>query len=165
MAVTGTILVGPEAGTPHSFGGFSSVVKIRGEQTSGAYSIVEFVFQPGAFAAPHLHERTDEVSYVLEGELGAMVAEEEFRVVAGAFVVRPRGVPHALWNATSQPVRGLDIYTPGGFEAFGEELARRFSSAPPTFEQVAEFGRLHDVIFLPELAPRLVKKYNLRMPG
>lgn len=165
MAVTESVLVGPGAGTPHSFGGFTALLKIRGKQTSGAYSVVEFVFGPGSFAAPHLHERTDEVSYILEGEMGAMVGEEEFRASAGAFVVRPKGVPHALWNATDQPVRLLDIYTPAGFESLGEELAKRFSSTPPTFEQVAEVGRRHDTIFLPELAPRLVQKYNLRMPG
>jgi quercetin dioxygenase-like cupin family protein len=165
MALTETILVPPGAGTPNSFGGFKTLVKIRGGQTAGAFSIVEFAFQPGAFAPPHLHERTDEVSYILEGELGAMVAKQEFRAAAGSFVVRPKGVPHALWNATDRPVKFLDMYTPAGFEAFGEELARRFSSTPPTFDQLAELGRRHDVIFLPEQAPALLQKYNLRMPG
>lgn len=165
MAVSEAILVGPEAGVPHSALGIRSMVKIRGEQTSGAYSIVEFRFQPGFFVPPHLHERTDEVSYILEGELGVMVAEDEFQAGPGSFVVRPKGIPHALWTARDGPVRCLDIYTPAGFEAFGEELARRFSAKPPTLEEIAAIGRRHDVTFLPELAPRLIEKYNLRLPG
>jgi quercetin dioxygenase-like cupin family protein len=165
-----TIMVEPGAGTPASvagpLAGSSVVFKIRGEQTSGAFSIVEFVAGPGFFVPPHRHERTAEISYVLEGELGVMVAEEEFQARAGSFVVRPKGVPHALWNATDRPVKLLDVYTPAGFEAFYEELGRLFSSTPPpTIEQRNEAARRHDTIFFRELAPPLVRKYNLRMPG
>jgi quercetin dioxygenase-like cupin family protein len=166
MAAAQRVLVEPEAGTPVSVLGFDAVIKIRGEQTSGAFSVVEIAAQPGAFTPPHRHEGIDEMSYIIEGELGVMVAEEELQAGAGSFVVRPRGVPHALWNVTDRPVRFLDVYTPAGHEAFFEEVARLFSSSPPpTPEQRLEFARRHDVIFLPELAQRLMVKYGLRMPG
>ena len=165
MGVSEAILVRPEAGVPHSALGIQSNVKIKGEQTSGAYSILEFTFQPGFFVPPHVHGRTDEVSYILEGELGVMVAEDEFLAGPGSFVVRPKGIPHALWASGDRPVRALDIYTPAGFEAFGEELARTLADKPASFEEVAAIGRRHDVTFLPELIPRLIQKYNLRLPG
>jgi quercetin dioxygenase-like cupin family protein len=164
MALSQTILVGPQGGTPHAALGIMSVVKIRGEQTSGAFSIQEMVLPPGFFAPPHRHERMSEVSYVLEGELGALVGEEEFQAGVGSFVVRPKGVIHALWDARGDGVKLLDIYTPAGFEAFGEEVASRFAVTAPTFDELAEIGRRHDVTFFPELAPRLMQKYNLRMP-
>jgi len=166
MAVTETIMVEPEAGTPASFLGMNLVIKIRGEQTSGAFSIIDFVGPPGFFVPPHVHEGADEVSYILEGELGVMVAEEEFQARPGSFVVRPRGVPHALWNVADRPVRTLDIHTPAGFVAAFEELSRVFAMTPPMpFEQRREVARRNDIIFLPELAPALVKKYGLQIPG
>jgi mannose-6-phosphate isomerase-like protein (cupin superfamily) len=146
--------------------GIEVTKKVQGDQTSGAFSITEQVAQPGSFVPPHMHEKFDEVSYVLEGELGVMVGEEEFQVPTGAFVVRPKGVPHALWNIGERSARFLDMYTPAGHEAFFEELARMFSAPfPPSFDQFVEAGRRFDTILLPELAPPLMAKYNLKMPG
>jgi mannose-6-phosphate isomerase-like protein (cupin superfamily) len=163
---TAQIVVEPGSGRVVSLAGNQVTFKIQGDQTSGALSSVEYVMRPGMFVPPHLHEKADEVGYILEGELGAMVAEEEFKAGPGAFVVRPRGVPHALWNITDRPVKILDIYTPAGLEAFYDELARLLSATePPTLEQMFEAGRRYDTIYLPELAPALMQKYGLRMPG
>jgi quercetin dioxygenase-like cupin family protein len=160
------VVVEPGGGRVLATPGVEFAFKVQADQTSGAFSIVEFVGKPGMFVPPHFHERTDEVSYILEGELGVMVAEEEFQALPGSFVVRPRGVPHALWNIGDRPVRGLDIYSPAGFEAWFDELARLFSSTPPPdSERVAEVARRYDVVLLPELIPPLLQKYNLRMPG
>jgi mannose-6-phosphate isomerase-like protein (cupin superfamily) len=159
-------MVEPEAGKWASALGFSFRVKIRGEQTSGAFSITEFVAQPGAFTPPHVHEKTDEVFYVLEGELGVMVGEEEFTAVPGACVVEPKGVPHSLWNVGDRPARTLEIATPAGHEAFLEAIAElKSSSSPPTLEERRAMARRHDTRFLPELAPPLMQKYGLRMPA
>lgn len=162
------IIVEPSDGQVVSVFGYRATRKIGAEQTSGAVSIVELLYPPGNFTPPHRHERTDEISYILEGELGAMIAEEDFQAGPGSFVVRPKGVPHALWNITNHPVRLLDIYTPAGMEAWFVELARLVSgSAPPTMELLFEAGRRFDTIFMPELAPPLIKKYGLKLeiPG
>lgn len=165
MPTAATIMIKPETGTPVSGPGAEALIKIRGEQTSGGFSIVEFLASPGFFTPPHLHETIDELSYVVEGELGVMVGEEDFQVGAGSFVVRPRGVPHALWNVTDRPVRLLDMYTPAGHERLIEDGAKLSSTTPPpTPEQLSEFARRHDTIFRPELAPRLMQTYGLKMP-
>ena len=148
--------------------GYDVIRKITAQQTSGAFSIVELMYPPGNFTPPHRHEKTDEVGYILEGELGFMVAEEDFRVGAGSFVVRPKGVPHAIWNITDRPARLLDIYTPAGMEAWYQELARLVGgSKPPTMETLFEAGRRYDSVFMPELAPRLIQKFGLKLeiPG
>lgn len=167
MAITPpTIVLEPGSGKVVSLSGNQVTFKIDGHQTSGALSSVEYVMRPGMFVPPHLHEKTDEVAYVLDGELGAMVAEEEFQAAPGSFLVRPRGVPHALWNVTDRAVKFLDLYTPAGIEAMFDELAKLLSaSEPPSPEQIFEAGRRHDTIYLPELAPPLMEKYGLRMPG
>jgi quercetin dioxygenase-like cupin family protein len=148
--------------------GYNVIRKITAQQTSGAFSIVEMMYPPGNFTPPHRHAKTDEVGYVLEGELGFMVAEEDFRVGAGSFVVRPKGVPHAIWNITDRPAKLLDMYTPAGFEAYFQELASLASgSKPPTMEAIFEAGLRHDTVFMPELAPRLIQKFGLKLeiPG
>ena len=148
--------------------GYSIIRKINAQQTSDAFSIVELIYPPGNFTPPHRHEKTYEVGYVLEGELGFMVAEEDFRVGAGSFVVRPKGVPHAIWNITDRPAKLLDVYTPAGFEAWYSELARLVNgSTPPTMEAIFDAGRRYDSVFMPELAPRLIHKFGLKLeiPG
>ncbi len=167
MAVSAeNILIEPASGRAVSFLGIRAIIKVRGDQTSGAFSITEAVLAPARILIPpHVHEKFAEVSYILEGTLGVMVAEEEFQAGPGSIVVRPRGVPHALWTLTDA-VRTLDVSIPAGFDAFAEELARLVSATPaPTLEQRREVARRYDTIFLPELAPPLVKKYNLRIPG
>jgi quercetin dioxygenase-like cupin family protein len=162
------IVVEPTSGRMVSFLGNQMVIKIQGDQTSGALSIIEGLYPPGNFTPPHRHVKTDEVGYILEGELGVMVAEEDFQAGAGTFFLRPKGVPHALWNITDRPVRYLDMYTPAGLEAWFEELARlTTASTPPTLEQLFEAGRRYDTIYMPELAPPLMKKYGLKLeiPG
>lgn len=148
--------------------GYDVIRKITAQQTSGAFSVVELTYPPGNFTPPHRHEKTVEVGYILEGELGFMVAEEDFRVSAGSFVVRPKGVPHAIWNITDRSARLLDMYTPAGFEAWYSELARLAAgSEPPTMQAIFEAGRRYDSVFMPELAPRLIQKFGLKLeiPG
>lgn len=160
------IVIEPSGGRIVSFMGTKATFKVQAGQTSGAFSIIEAIYPPGNFTPPHRHEMTDEVGYILEGELGVMVAEEDFQVPPGSFFIRPRGVPHALWNVTDGAVRFLDIYTPAGMERWFEELARLVSaSQPPTLDELFEAGRRFDTIFMPELAPRLIKKYGLKLPG
>jgi hypothetical protein len=43
-------------------------------------------------------------------------------------VVKPRGIPHAFWNAGEEPVRFLELITPGGFEHYFFELAGPFNT-------------------------------------
>jgi hypothetical protein len=50
------------------------------------------------------------------------LGDREDQVAVGTYLVKPRGVPHALWNATDQPARILEILSPGGFERYFEEL-------------------------------------------
>lgn len=161
-----SIIVERQAGQVIVAPGVEATVKIQGGHTSGAFSVTEQVFQPGFFVPPHKHERIDEVSYLLEGVLGVMVGEKEFEAGTGSFVIRPKGVPHALWNVGKRPARFLDIYTPAGHEGFFEEMAKlRSAPIPPSPDQIFEAARRLDTIFLPELAPPLMQKYALKMPG
>jgi quercetin dioxygenase-like cupin family protein len=97
---------------------------IGGEQTGGHFSLVEHPIKPRALAAPmHTHEREDEYTYVLEGQIGVQIGEEVRVAQPGDLVFKPRGVPHAFWNATGTLARALEIISPAGFERYFAELA------------------------------------------
>ena len=103
---------------------------IEGEETGDNFALVEHPIEPRALAAPmHTHQHEDEYTYVLEGEIGFQVGEEVRVARPGDLVFKPRGVPHAFWNAGDVPARGLEIISPAGFERYFAELAPLFPPA------------------------------------
>ena len=77
---------------------------IRSHQTGGRFALVEHTIAPRRLAAPvHTHENEDEYSYVLGGRLGAMVGDQVVEAGPGELVTKPRGIPHAFWNAGDEP--------------------------------------------------------------
>ncbi len=121
-------------------GGLGVVFKVTGEETGGAFAVVEHPIEPGVLVPPHRHEREDELTYVIEGEIGARVGEREVALTAGEYLWKPRGVPHAFWNASSAPARISDLIVPAGFERFFSELAELLARGAST-EEIAEAGR------------------------
>ena len=66
----------------------------------------------------HTHRNEDEYSYVLEGRLGVQLGDEVLEAGPGELVFKPRGVPHAFWNAGDEPLRLLELISPAGFENY-----------------------------------------------
>jgi quercetin dioxygenase-like cupin family protein len=96
-------------------------VKLTGDDTDGAFGIVE-VTSPGGPAAPlHVHHRDSETFCVLEGELTLFVGDEVVKASAGDVVYAPAGVPHT-YNIDSPLARILVIAQPAGFERFVAEV-------------------------------------------
>src|SRR5215218_1289949 len=92
----GNLFVGPHDGKelPNPIGG-RMVVKVRDEDTAGAYSIHDNSIPPGSPGPrPHIHRHHEEAFYVLEGELTVRVGPRTITAPAGSFVVVPRGVVH-----------------------------------------------------------------------
>lgn len=68
-------------------------IKASGEETNGAFSLVEAL---DPMETPrHVHEREDEAFYILGGEHEFECGGETFRVGPGGYVFLPRRVPHA----------------------------------------------------------------------
>ncbi len=160
------VVIAPDEGRSVWLGGIGVVYKISGEDTHGAFSIVEHPIEPGRLVPPHVHARDDEFSYVIEGEIGVMIGGQEYQVTPGSYVIKPRGVPHAYWNAGKKPGRLLEIISPAGFEKFFQEAAALFVPDRPLdrarLKEIADrYGDTH----LPDLAPPLIAKYNLKLLG
>jgi mannose-6-phosphate isomerase-like protein (cupin superfamily) len=105
-------------------GGFGVRYLLEEAQTDGAFALVEHPIGPRHLAAPrHTHRNEDEYTYVTEGEVGVEVAGEALVVRAGELVLKPRGIPHAVWNASDAPARMLEIIAPAAFASYFTELA------------------------------------------
>jgi quercetin dioxygenase-like cupin family protein len=88
-----------------------------GSDTNGNFALVEFLTAKGNEPPPHVHEREDELYYVLEGEFEAHIGSETYQVTSGDCVFMPRGVPRALVEKSPR-VRLLLLATPAGMENY-----------------------------------------------
>lgn len=134
----------PGSGKTYSAVGDKYVMLATGEQTGGAYCLVEATVPPGGGPPPHYHTREEESFYVLEGEITFTVDGKTVIGTPGTFVQIPRGTPHAFKNQSSAPARMLVHCAPAGFERFMAAFAVELPSpdAPPLPPSPAEIETL-----------------------
>lgn len=135
------------------------------EETGGGFSLVEHPIPPRTLAAPvHRHSREDEYSFVLEGRMGALLADDVIYVEAGEFAFKPRRQWHTFWNPDDTPCRILEIISPGGFEHFFDELDTAMHSPHVNPAQMGEIGARYGLEFQPETIPALCSEHGLEHP-
>ena len=130
-------------------------VKCSGNDTSGAFALIEAIVPAGGGPPPHIHSREDEAFYVLDGELHFHADGQSFTAKSGAWVSLGRGSLHYFKNTGSKPARMLIVVTPSGLENFFVEVGR----------QVVE-GETEPVAPTPEDIQKLVQtapKYGLEI--
>ena len=115
------LIIRPQA-SPTLPGSFEVKVTVRGEHTGGVLASIEETLQPGAFVTPHTHAN-DVWVYVLSGSIGVLVGDEIGEAGAGEWALKPRDVPHAMWNASAEPACLIEVLTPAGTERWFEEIA------------------------------------------
>ena len=166
MTKTQVKVVEPGAGRQGGLGpGVGVVFKIDGADTGGALSIVEHPFAVGALVPPHIHHLEDEISIVLEGEIGFRSNDQEAVLGAGGYIIKPRGEVHAMWNAGSTPARMIEIITPPGFENFFREMCDMTDAGPPDFAEVGALAMRYELPFAePEWLGDVISRYNLTPP-
>jgi mannose-6-phosphate isomerase-like protein (cupin superfamily) len=138
---------------------------IRGDRTDGQFSLVEHPLPARALGAPvHTHTREDEYSYILEGQIGVQIGDTEQVAGPGTLVFKPRGIPHAFWNAGDTPARLLEIISPAGFERYFDEAAAVFAAdGPPDFAKVAEIAARYQMDIDFASVPLLAEKHGLAL--
>jgi quercetin dioxygenase-like cupin family protein len=137
--VDAIILKPGEGRTVPSASGRVPTIKMFGEDTGGAFTLMEAVLPPETEGPPrHLHRSHEESFYVLEGTLWFQVGDGEIEAVPGTYAYIPRGTPHTFRNKGTQPVRFLGIHSPGI-----EHMLIALGQAT-SLEEVAEIGARYD---------------------
>ena len=110
--------------------GRSYSVKLRGGETGDSIMMFEEIVPAGAKSTFHLHHDSDEVAYVLSGEVTFMIGGEISVGGPGACAFMPRGVPHAWKSTGAETGRVLFLYTPakaGGLIEEQQRTGRKFA--------------------------------------
>ncbi len=98
-------------------------VLVDGNDTGGAYSVMEqFMRRDSGAFVPHIHN-VDEWFYVFEGEMNMTAGDESFTARGGDSIWIPRGTVHHF-KVTSEVCHALNGYTPAGFEQVLKGLAQ-----------------------------------------
>jgi mannose-6-phosphate isomerase-like protein (cupin superfamily) len=156
------VVLSPNEGEMVWMGGLGVRFMVEGGRSGGGFALVEHPIGPRVLAAPlHTHEREDEYTYVLEGKVGVQVGDEVRVARPGDLVFKPRGIPHAFWNAGDEPARALEIISPAGFERYFAEVAPLLPpnhTGPPDEQALgavmAKYGLEMDLGSIPVLVER-----------
>ena len=129
------------------------IVKATGEQTAGAFGLIDNLMPPGD-SPYHLHHNEDEAFYLYEGQMTFYVGEEKIEAGPGTWVYGPREVPHGFRIEGSSPARMLLLNTPAGFERFPVEVgepAKELALPPaeePNMERLLSISAKYDIDIL-----------------
>ena len=139
--------------------------KVTARVSGGSVVIDEWGLPPGAMIPPHTHAREDECSYVLHGELTCYVGGEVVLAPAGSYVVKPRGIPHAFYNAGTETVRVMEVLTPGeSFEGYFdgyEAIASRSTSDVEHKKARSELGKRYGIIWHDDMIPEVEDSFGI----
>jgi quercetin dioxygenase-like cupin family protein len=159
-------VLGPRDGRVAFLGSIGVRFMIDGTESNGGFSLVEHPMSPRALAAPlHRHAREDEFSFVVEGQVGALLGEEVCIGNPGDLIFKPRNQWHTFWNAGEQPARILEIIAPAGFEAFFLELADLTGVAMTEPQRLRALCDRYALEMDLASIPGLVERFGLRFPG
>lgn len=114
-------------------GGADCLIRLRGTDTGGQLSIVEFTLPAGAMGAmPHIHTGHSEEFIIQSGEVTFDLREGDRAVTqtvgAGGTVSVPPGVAHGFRNESEEPALIIGLFRPGGYESYFREVHELFAA-------------------------------------
>ena len=121
--------------------------------SGSTYSLSEWALPVGTQGPPiHIHHKTDEGFYVMEGHIGFVLDGVTIYGKPGTHVFVPQGHSHSFWNAGVHPAKCLCIISPPGLEKYFRELAERLGDID------SQDGSI-------ELRKKLGEKYDIEVVG
>src|SRR6266536_3594319 len=111
--------------------GRSYALKLLGAATGDSIMMFEETVPAGTKSTFHLHHDSDEVAYVLSGEVTFLIGDDVTVGGPGTCAFVPRGVRHAWKSTGAEAGRVLFLYTParaGGLIEEQQRTGRKFGS-------------------------------------
>ena len=162
MPVTDDLILPADAGRSVKLASLGVRFMLHGAQTGGRFALVEHPLPPRSLGSPvHTHHDEDEFSFILEGEVGVQIGDRVLTAGPGTLITKPRGVPHAFWNAGDTHARLLEIISPAGFEQYFEVMANLYASGPADPDRARDLQRRFHLDMDVASIPRLIETYSL----
>lgn len=108
--------------------GRSATLKFQSGETGESIMMFEEEAPAGADTPLHLHHDSDELTYVLSGEITFKIGDEITVGGPGTCAFVRRGITHAWKNTSTKTGRALFMYTPAHAGKLFEFLQRPLSS-------------------------------------
>jgi quercetin dioxygenase-like cupin family protein len=102
-----------------------AALKLLGHETNESIMLFEETLPAATKSLFHLHRDSDEVAWVLAGEITFRIGDDVSVGGPGTCAFFPRDVPHAWKNTGSETGRVLFLYTPAAAGGYVEELLNR----------------------------------------
>jgi quercetin dioxygenase-like cupin family protein len=107
-----------------------AIVKVTAADTDGTFEVIDETCKPGFQSRLHIHTRSYQTCYVMEGSGEFLVGDQLFSGEQGSCVHIPPGVPHQV--SSRDGMRMLMVYSPAGI---GAMFAAMYKLTP---EQLAD---------------------------
>lgn len=135
------------------------------DETDGQLSMLDVTIPPRTLIKPHTHTREDEFSLVISGPIGVRTGEETVEEVpTGSWLVKPRSLPHAMWNLSDEPARVLEVVVPGGLERYFEEIAPVLREHGPEWtRRYQELAASYGLDILDDWSDELKARYGITL--
>jgi quercetin dioxygenase-like cupin family protein len=127
MSTARGLVIPAGGGTPLDMGapGRFAALKLVGRDTNESIMLFEETVPAGTKSLFHLHRDSDEVAWVLAGEITFKIGDEVTVGGPGTCALFPRNVAHAWKNTGSETGRVVFLYTPAAAGGYVEELRNR----------------------------------------
>ncbi len=142
------ILSAPDSGDKYGFPGSMFYHRAKSGETGGVFSVIELITEPGKGVSVHVHEREDELVYVLEGDLEVTLGDQKMNASAGIMALLPRGIPHGFTNIGSRTSRILDVILPGAFDGYFVEIASLYKAGQPHEKELNKLSEKYGIKYL-----------------
>jgi quercetin dioxygenase-like cupin family protein len=117
--------VAPKEGPSVSVVGDTYRIVIGGEQTNGAYALIDMLIPPKGGPVPHSHATFQEAFYILDGEIKVITKEKVYTASKDWYVNIPfNGPVHKFTNVTDKTAHILCLTTPAGMEKMFQEIGK-----------------------------------------
>ena len=145
-------VLGPGDGRSIDLGTFAMSLKASGQETGGAFALLEAA-EPPDFGPPmHIHRDAAEAFFVLEGEYHIFIEDRTHVCPSGSFIYVPAGIRHGF-RVGSVTSRKLNLYTPAAMVGYFDQLSAAIQDGEPdpsTLEEIARANAMEILGPVPE---------------
>ncbi|MEV0352326.1 cupin domain-containing protein [Nonomuraea sp. NPDC050680] len=97
--------------------------KVTADHGSGSIAVMEGTAEPGFGPPLHIHHSSEELFYVLQGQMDFQIGDQRVSATPGTLVMVPRETVHAPRVVGRERARFLVMFAPAGPDGLFYEIA------------------------------------------